>query len=155
MSGREERLARKQEAALALQETLRGLGATVAPSGRRGQVELALVSNLGTRFRLRLDPRAWPWEAPRAFVVEPAGPAARIHQWQDGALCLSLPGWDPHAPDVAGLLAALSAWVALYERYRLTGRGWAGEARSPAIEVIAGPGAPVERGLLRTPRGRS
>ena len=85
---------------------------------------LVRTSNLGTPFEVQvLFPLAYPIVPPTARLVRPSlrGP----HTFPDGTLCVAVLWQGGTSFD--SWLAAIDSYIGLYERWRLTGQGWAGE----------------------------
>lgn len=89
-------------------------------------LELHRTSNLGTEFVVAISflRCSYPLLPPKVRLLRPNGLGP--HQYGDGTLCLNFP-WNPASRDFLAFVAAIDAYLALYERFRLTGESWGGE----------------------------
>lgn len=87
-----------------------------------------LYSNRDNRYKVLVDyPEDFPYEEPRAYVLEPRFTSQ--HMWKDGHLCLMYPDgttWKTNTT-CATIVAIVAAWIFSYENHKYACKRSAGK----------------------------
>ncbi len=84
-----------------------------------------LQTNLGTLYLANIYyPVTYPWQKPKLKIVEPDVRRDAPHRFLDGTLCVYPEGWDYKRCTAPAGVPLIAGWLALYEVFLRTGKGW-------------------------------
>lgn len=84
-----------------------------------------LQTNFDTLYRVNIKyPPSYPWDKPKLVIVEPHVSLLAPHRFADGSLCVYPEGWNHKQATAPAAVPLIAAWLALYEIFLRTGKGW-------------------------------
>jgi len=84
-----------------------------------------LITNFGTHYRVRIIyPDNYPYQRPSFRIVHPKVKKDCPHVFLDGSLCVYPDHWDHKRCTAPAGVPLVASWLAMYEIWLRTGRGW-------------------------------